>query len=71
MTRSLIAQGLNPGDRVGLKFNNADVISFEIAYMAVHKAGAVSVPLNPRLGQRDLAAIIEHCLEPPGSFSGI
>ena len=61
LARALVARGLEPGDRVGLLYSNADAHRFSIAYMAVHKAGGVNVPLNTRLAPPELRYIVDHC----------
>jgi len=60
LARALVARGLKPGDRVGLVYGNADAHRFAIAYMAVHKAGGVNVPLNTRLAEAEQRRIIVH-----------
>jgi fatty-acyl-CoA synthase len=46
LARQLAAQGIKPGDRVGLIGPNA--LQWPVAALAVLKSGAVLVPLNPR-----------------------
>jgi len=60
LARALVARGVQRGDRVGLLYANASAHRFAIAYMAVHKAGAVNVPLNCRLALRELRAVVAH-----------
>ncbi|MGE0550954.1 MAG: class I adenylate-forming enzyme family protein [Kofleriaceae bacterium] len=60
LARALVARGVTPGTRVGLMFTNNDAHRFSIAYMAVHKAGGVGVPLNIRLAPNELKYIAEH-----------
>jgi acyl-CoA synthetase (AMP-forming)/AMP-acid ligase II len=61
LARGLVQRGLAPGDRVGLLFSNTDAHRFSIAYMAVHRAGGVNVPLNTRLSPAELRYIVGHC----------
>jgi len=60
LARALVARGVAPGDRVGLAFTNAEAHGFAVAYMAVHKAGAVNVPLDARLTLAELRRIVDH-----------
>ena len=46
--RSLVIRGLQPGQRVGLLFENAQGLGYLCSYHAIHKAGGVAVPLNTR-----------------------
>ncbi|MFC0112473.1 long-chain-fatty-acid--CoA ligase [Kibdelosporangium aridum] len=52
----LTAKGVRPGDRVGVMLPN--VPQFAWLYYGVLRAGAVVVPMNPLLKQREVA----HCL---------
>ena len=52
VARKLVKKGVKQDDRIGLLYTNNDVIYFLISYMAIHKAGAVAVPLNPRFKPR-------------------
>ncbi len=56
---SIVADGVNPGDRVAIAGVNAP--AFVIAYLGVLHAGAVAVPLNPQAPpaerDRELAAV--------------
>jgi long-chain acyl-CoA synthetase len=49
----LRAAGVRPGDRVGLLLPN--VPAFPVLYYAVLRAGAVVVPMNPLLREREVA----------------
>jgi acyl-CoA synthetase (AMP-forming)/AMP-acid ligase II len=52
----LAAAGVAPGDRVLLPITNTRATAFAVSYLAVMRAGAISVPLSPRLA----AAEVEH-----------
>ncbi len=52
----LAAQGLRPGDRIGLYCPNSD--AFVAAYFAILKAGAVVVPINLLLNPKEVAFIL-------------
>lgn len=54
VARSLVAQGIRPGDRVGLRLPWLD---FAVGYVAVQKAGAVAVPLP----DGPVSEILAHC----------
>ncbi|MBB5132023.1 acyl-CoA synthetase (AMP-forming)/AMP-acid ligase II [Thermocatellispora tengchongensis] len=58
--RGLRARGVLPGDRVGLRFGG-DWIGFCVATCAVHKAGAVAVPVSDRLAPPEAAYMLGHC----------
>ncbi|MDA8345517.1 MAG: AMP-binding protein [Thermaerobacter sp.] len=50
--------GVHPGDRVALLVGNT--IDFPIAFLGILRLGAVAVPLNPRLTQAEIAALLDH-----------
>ena len=54
VARTLVAQGIRPGDRVALRLPWLD---FAVGYVAVQKAGAVAVPLP----SGPVSAILSHC----------
>ena len=58
--RALQAAGVNQGDRVAIYVAADDALRWVIAYAAVHKAGAVAVPLNTRLTRLELEALLAH-----------
>jgi len=45
--------GVGPGDRVGLQLPNG--MAFPIVFLAVLRLGAVVVPMNPLLKEREVA----------------
>jgi long-chain acyl-CoA synthetase len=51
--------GVTPGARVVLNMENSD--HYVIAYLAVLTAGAVAVPINPKLTSREVAYILSDC----------
>jgi acyl-CoA synthetase (AMP-forming)/AMP-acid ligase II len=61
LARTLVADGIAPGDRVSVFLPPEQVLEWLIAYAAVHKAGAVAVPTNTRLVARELQFILDHC----------
>src|SRR6266540_346600 len=52
MVTLLRDHGIGPGDRVGLMLPN--VAQFPIAYYGILRAGAVVVPMNPLLKEREV-----------------
>jgi long-chain acyl-CoA synthetase len=58
IARGLIAQGVQPGDRVALLFTNSPDLVF--CYYACFKIGAVTVPLNTRFQVTELVYAINH-----------
>lgn len=61
LARGLVAAGIRKGDRVAVALPVEEALRWLVAYAAVHKAGAVAVPVNPRLADREVAAMLEHC----------
>lgn len=60
LARGLAAQGVRPGERVALLFDNAWWTDYAVSYVAVHRAGAVAVPLSPRFSGPELAQVLDH-----------
>lgn len=60
LARALTGRGIAAGDRVGLLFSNAEATDDVVAYLAVHKAGAVAVPLGPRAPAPELERLVRH-----------
>ena len=58
--RGLVERGVQPGDPVALLFDNDEWADYAVAYLAVHKAGAVAVPLGSRFAGRELDRILDH-----------
>jgi len=52
LARTLTAEGIGVGDRVGLSSGNDD--AFVVGYLAILTTGAVAVPLNPMAPPREL-----------------
>jgi long-chain acyl-CoA synthetase len=53
LARMLLANGIEPGDRVGLMMPN--IPAFPVAFFGALTAGAVVVPMNPLLKAREVA----------------
>jgi acyl-CoA synthetase (AMP-forming)/AMP-acid ligase II len=49
LARGMRAQGVKPGDRVALSITPNEPLEWLTSYMAIHKLGAIAVPLNTRL----------------------
>ena len=60
LARGLVAAGVGHGDRVGIHLPGTALIAWITAYPAIHRAGAVAVPVNTRLHADELAAILRH-----------
>lgn len=60
LARGLLASGLEPGAPVAFLFSNDAGIEAVVSYSAIHKAGAVAIPINARFVAREIAQIIEH-----------
>ena len=56
----LLARGVAKGDRVAIYLESARILHWIVAYAAVHKLGAVSVPTNNRLSPSEVRVIFEH-----------
>ncbi|AEA24667.1 o-succinylbenzoate--CoA ligase [Pseudonocardia dioxanivorans CB1190] len=55
---ALAAAGVGPGDRVGVLVDNDGAAEAHVAYHAVHRLGAICVPLNTRYVARELAYVL-------------
>ena len=57
-TRAMLTDrfGVRPGDRVELLIDNSD--HYAVWYLAILAAGAVAVPINPKLVPRELAFMV-------------
>ncbi len=59
LAAALLARGLKPGDRVALVLQN--VPQFVIGLVAIWKAGAIAVSINPMNRERELALLFADC----------
>lgn len=57
LANGLIARGVNKGDKVAIMMKNSDL--FVMAFYAIMKAGAVAVPINFRLTEREVNYILK------------
>ena len=60
LARWLISSGVERGDRVSIYLSAQEALRWIVTYAAVHKAGAVAVPTNTRLSEREVATILRH-----------
>src|ERR1700689_4449427 len=54
LARGLLDAGVEPGAPVGIHLHPTNLLRWIVAYAAVHRAGAVAVPLNPQLAQPEV-----------------
>lgn len=57
LARALLEHGVRPGDRVAIMMNN--VADWPLSWLAVIKAGAITVPVNARYAASDLAHVLK------------
>ena len=60
MARGLAGIGLRPGDRVGIHLDPAAALRWLVSYTAVHRAGGVAVPMNPKLAPAEVRHVLTH-----------
>jgi acyl-CoA synthetase (AMP-forming)/AMP-acid ligase II len=60
LARGLVSAGVGPDDRVTIHLEPANALQWVVAYAAVHRAGAVAVPLNPQLTRPELERMLAH-----------
>ena len=58
VARNLLATGLRPGDRIALHLFNVPELA--LSYFGCFKAGAIAVPVNPRLKAPEIDYILLH-----------
>jgi acyl-CoA synthetase (AMP-forming)/AMP-acid ligase II len=58
VARSLVAGGVERGDRVVLLCTNAEADDFAVGYIGAQRAGAAAVPVNPRYAAAELAHVV-------------
>ncbi len=69
LARGLVERGLGRGGRVVLAVGPDEPLPWLIAYAAIHRTGAVAVPVNTRLAPPELRAILAHA-EPTAVLTG-
>jgi acyl-CoA synthetase (AMP-forming)/AMP-acid ligase II len=60
LARGLRDHGVTKGERVALQIGQDEPLEWLVSYVAIHKAGAVAVPLLSRLGAAELARVLRH-----------
>ncbi len=60
LARGLGQRGLTPGERVVIGVGPDEPFPWLVAYTAVHRTGAVAVPVNTRLAGAELRRILDH-----------
>jgi acyl-CoA synthetase (AMP-forming)/AMP-acid ligase II len=60
LARGLVGAGVAKGDRVALAIPMEDPLRWLVSYAAIHKAGAVAVPVNTRLATGEIGHILAH-----------
>jgi acyl-CoA synthetase (AMP-forming)/AMP-acid ligase II len=60
MARGLVEGGVKAGDRVGIHLHPEAAMRWLVSYAAVHRAGGVAVPMNPRLAPAEVAHVLAH-----------
>ena len=60
LARGLVDRGLRPNDRVGIHLDPVSALRWLVSYAAVHRAGGVAVPMNPRLAPAEVTHVLAH-----------
>jgi acyl-CoA synthetase (AMP-forming)/AMP-acid ligase II len=60
LARGLVDLGVEKGDRVAIYLLTEHFLQWVVAYVAIHKAGAVCVPLNTRLAPAEVTFLLNH-----------
>lgn len=60
LARGLASRGIAKGDLVAIYLEPAQILSWIVTYSAVHKMGAVAVPVNDRLSAPEVRTILGH-----------
>jgi acyl-CoA synthetase (AMP-forming)/AMP-acid ligase II len=60
LAHGLQAKGVGRGDLVAIDLEAEQILDFIVSYSAVHKIGAVAVPMNNRLSPSEMRSILEH-----------
>ncbi|HEX7135382.1 MAG TPA: AMP-binding protein [Iamia sp.] len=60
LARWLVGQGVAKGDRVAIHVPPEEPVPFLVTYSAIHKAGAVAVPVGTRLVGPELIHVLGH-----------
>ena len=60
LARRLVGEGIAPGDRVGIHLHPELALCWLVSYAAIHRAGGVAVPMNPRLAPAEVGHVLSH-----------
>jgi acyl-CoA synthetase (AMP-forming)/AMP-acid ligase II len=60
LARGLVEGGLPAGGRVGIHLHPEEALRWLVSYAAVHRAGGVAVPMNPRLAAAEISHMLAH-----------
>jgi len=61
LARGLAGKGaIRKGDRVAIDLPSSEILEWIVAYAAIHKAGAVAVPVNVRLTAPEVETVLGH-----------
>ncbi len=60
LARGLGNLGVARGDRVAIRLEVGNALRWVVTYAAIHKAGAVAVPFDPRLAPSEVARMVDH-----------
>lgn len=60
LARGLASRGVGKGDLVAIYLEPAQILSWIVTYSALHKLGAVAVPVNDRLSPPEVQTILDH-----------
>ncbi len=60
LARGLRTLGVAHGDRVAIRLEAGNALRWVVTYAAIHKAGAVAVPFDPRLAPSEVARMVDH-----------
>jgi acyl-CoA synthetase (AMP-forming)/AMP-acid ligase II len=60
MARRLVDGGLPADGRVGIHLHPEQALRWLVSYAAIHRAGGVAVPMNPRLAPAEVAHVLAH-----------
>jgi acyl-CoA synthetase (AMP-forming)/AMP-acid ligase II len=61
LARGLLERGAQAGDRVLIHLHPTNALRWMVAYSAIHRAGAIAVPVNPQLTRPELERMQAHC----------
>ena len=60
LARGLVEAGLPFNGRVGIHLHPQEALHWLVSYAAIHRAGGVAVPMNPRLAPAEVGHMLAH-----------